>query len=790
MKLLITVCCAVAAIQAQVLPQGVRNILTYSTYLGGASDDSAHAVAVDPQGNVYVVGETVSADFPVTPGALQQLHAGVPGSFYDYLYYLSVPRPDAFIAKFDASGRLMYSTYLGGALDDIAYAVAADAQGNAYVAGVTYSSNFPVTTGAFQTTADFKTAVHSFVTKINPTGTALVYSTLIAGSGNDYINGLRIDSAGNAYIIGRTTSTDFPVTTGAFQTTAARGTGVNPNSHGFVAKLNPSGSQLVYATYLTGSSGASTQAMALNAAGEVFVAGATSSVDFPTTRGAWQTTRPQTSSGYSPGFLAHLNAAGSALASSTFLPIGPAALDIDASGAAYIAGTPPPTGFPITPGAFVSQTAYAIFVARLNPAASQLVFGASLGGDSFSNPNAIAVDTQGNVFVTGNTRASNFPITSNAYQTSFSSSMCFLPGIGPFAPGGDTPNCGDVFLTELDPTGAKLLYSTYFGSNGPDYVNAIALAPDGSVYIAGSTASGILPATANAVQTHRSFGSDCGFEYSPSAGGSEPCSDAFIAHFSPAAPAPVMPWEIVNAASFLPGAIAPGELVALVGPSIGPTQSATYQLDANGRVSTSLNGIRVLFNGVPAPLLYVGSNQINAVVPYDAYGHSAVPVHIETNGVVGFDRTIEVAEVNPNVIPVAPGIFAADASGLGQVAAFNQDGTVNGPAHPAPAGSVISFYATGLGPTNITVPDGTITDPSFLPQHNVTGIEVFIGVSTPLQSGAVAKPMWAGNAPYSVAGVSQVNVVIPPGTRSGKVPIYISIGHVVTSQSGMFITVQ
>jgi uncharacterized protein (TIGR03437 family) len=231
-------------------------------------------------------------------------------------------------------------------------------------------------------------------------------------------------------------------------------------------------------------------------------------------------------------------------------------------------------------------------------------------------------------------------------------------------------------------------------------------------------------------------------------------------------------------------------LVALVGVGIGPAQSATYQLDANGRVSTTLNSIRVLFNGVPAPLLYVGPNQINAVVPYDAYGHGAVAVHIETKGFVGLDRSIEVANVDPNVIPVAPGIFAADASGFGQAAAFNQDGTVNGPAHPAPVGSIVSFYATGLGPTNIMVPDGTLTDPSLLPQ-NAPGMEVFLDVNSPFQqSSRIAKPVWAGNAPYSVAGVSQINVVIPAGTRSGQVPIYVSMGHVVTSQPGMFITVQ
>src|SRR5271165_2056871 len=772
--ILILVLCRSAALAAQVLPQGVRNILTYSTYLGGASNDSPHAVAVDPKGNVYVVGETVSGDFPVTAGAFQQQHAGVPGT--DYSIFTGSPHPDAFIAKFDPTGKIVYCTYLGGSSDDVAYAVAADGQGNAYVAGTTISPNFPVTAGAYETAAK-SNLVHSFVTKVNPTGTALIYSTLIGGSGRDTINSLRLDAAGNVYVAGQTTSTDFPVTAGAFQTTAFAGTGVNPNTHGFVAKLNTTGSQLAYATYLTGSAGAYPKALALNSAGEAFITGATPSADFPTTNGAWLTAYPTSGD----GFLARLNAAGSALIYSTFVPAAPVALDLDSTGAAYLGG-PAVSTFPVTPGAFASQSSSAFFVAKLDPSGSRIVFNAQIGGDHNSVLNAIAVDTQNNIFVTGATTSSNFPITQNAYQTGYSASMCFLPGIGPFEPGSDTPDCNDAFVTELDSFATKLLYSTYLGANGPDYAVAVSLAPDGSIYVAGTTSSAIFPATANALETHRSFGADCTFEGSPSAIGAEPCDDAFLSHLSPVNPAPVAPFEIVNAASFLPGAIVRSELIALFGVNIGPAQPSQSQLDANGLLSTSLGGIRVLFDGTPSPLLYVGPDQINAVVPYNTSGKQKVQVTIETTGTADLSQSIGIALVDPGFVAVAPGLFSAQASGFGEAAAFNEDGTVNGPAHPAAPGSVVGLYATGLGVTNVTVPDGTITVPSLLPL-NMGPIEIFI-------DGQITHTQYAGNAPGFVAGVSQVNVLIPPGTRSGNVPIYVSMGHVVTSQSGMFISVQ
>jgi uncharacterized protein (TIGR03437 family) len=266
----------------------------------------------------------------------------------------------------------------------------------------------------------------------------------------------------------------------------------------------------------------------------------------------------------------------------------------------------------------------------------------------------------------------------------------------------------------------------------------------------------------------------------------------FLARFNPAGPAPVLPFEVVNAASYLPGAVAPGEVVALFGPGIGPLESLEYQLDANSRVATSLGGTRVLFDGTPAPLLYVSFNQINAVVPYDTASKLQVEVRIENNfGVCpsppqpsvncGSAQMIELAYVTPAFPIVAPGVFSADASGGGQAAAFNQDGTVNGPANPAPAGSAVVVYVNGLGAPVVPVPDGTITGSTMLPVPAGT-FDVFVG-------GKKAQLQYAENATYSLAGISQVCFVVPSGLPPGNQPVFVSAGHVESSQSGVWIAV-
>ena len=308
-------------------------MLAYSTYLGGSGGDSGSGIAVDASGNVYVTGVTLSADFPTTPGAFQTSSGGL---------------ENVFISKLNAAGTaLLYSTYLGG-FGAQGLAIAVDASGDAYVTG-SASDFFPTTPGAFQTTDPGVNA--AFVTKLNATGSELVYSTYLGGIElNNAGLGIAVDVMGNAYVTGwlecvGCSSPTFPVTPGAFQTTPSGG------ADAFVSKVNPTGSALVYSTYLGGSGGDIAQGIAVDASGNVYVDGYTSSSDFPTTHGAFQTTF--VGSGYDP-FVTKLNPAGSALVYSTYLgDLGvafpgdtPTAVAVDASGNFYVTGF---TTSPISP---------------------------------------------------------------------------------------------------------------------------------------------------------------------------------------------------------------------------------------------------------------------------------------------------------------------------------------------------------------------------------------------------------------------------------------------------------
>ncbi|MGC1170498.1 MAG: SBBP repeat-containing protein, partial [Candidatus Acidiferrales bacterium] len=238
-------------------PLIIDPVLSYSTYLGGSTGDDGFGVAVDVFGNAYVTGETASTDFP-TAHALQPTYGG--GS------------EDAFVAKINPSGSaLVYSTYLGGNNYEYGYGIAVDAFGNAYVMGYTQSSNFPTTAGAFE-----GNCCGAFVTKINASGSALVYSTFLNGAEDDGIASIAVDAFGNAYVTGGTSSANFPTTAGAFQTT------LNGSTNAFVTKFNPRGSALVYSTYLGGSTYEYGYGIAVDASGNAYVTGETASADFPT----------------------------------------------------------------------------------------------------------------------------------------------------------------------------------------------------------------------------------------------------------------------------------------------------------------------------------------------------------------------------------------------------------------------------------------------------------------------------------------------------------------------------
>lgn len=762
--------------------QSARSGLVYSTYLGGESADVATAVATDAQGNVYVAGNTDSASFPVTPGAFQTRQAGVPSQYF----MIGVGQvTDAFVSKFDAKGNLVYSTYLGGSGTDVANAIAVDGQGNAYVAGSTTSSDFPVTSGAFQKSAAFLvnglSQSHAFVAKLNPAGTALVYCTFLAGSGSDSAQAIAVDAAGNAYVTGQTSALDFPVTAGALEKTVPPATNLLfPISHGFVAKLNPAGSGLVYATYLSGANGSSPQALALGGAGDVVVAGYTGSADFPVTAGA-----TQTSFSGQPGFVSRLDAAGATLLYSTFLgkdgATEPAAISMDAAGAVYVTGTTSSKDFPVTAGALETQLPgdLAGFVVKLNPTGTALQYATLLGGN-VTRPYAIAADAAGNAWIAGETGDASIPLTADAYQSGYTAAPCAYSVSSMFVTTPISVNCGDAFLAELDAAGATLKYSTLFGGNGYDQASALALGADGSVYVAGSTQSGNLPATAGALATHRATGGDCTDWSSPSAQLTYPCDDAFLARFNRGTVPVLRPFEVVNAASLLPGAVAPGELVSLLGSGIGPAAAADLTLTASGTVSTTLAGVQVLFDGVPVPLIHVEATRITLVVPFGTAAKQQIQVTIATNGVPGPSQTIQIAVLDPSEAPAAaPAVFTTT-GGSGQAACINQDGTLNGAGNPAAVGSEVALYLTGLGPTVPQSLDGAVNDPSALPSAQAN-VMVYVG-------GKAARVLYAGAAPDLVAGVMQVNFAVPAVT--GMAAVFVAAGDVVSSQAGVSIWVK
>lgn len=391
---------------------------------------------------------------------------------------------------------LVYSTYVGGSSGDDAFGLAVDSSGNAYIAGYTDSSDFPTTPGAFQTAFQNEPPGDGdvIVAKLDPSGSRVVYSTFLGG-GSAEGNAIAVDNSGNAYVGGNTSAASFPTTPGAFQTTIPTA-GCTPS--GFIAKLNPSGSSLIYSTYLGGPAcgtnfdiGNYVNSITVDDSGDVFAGGATDSKSFPLTPGAFQTTNKNS---YFTGFVAELNPSASGLVYSTYLGGNgsfPGADDVsgitlDSSGNAYVSGRTGSADFPTTPGAF--QQAYGggidAFLTKLNSSGTNLVYSTFLGGSGVDEGNGLALDANGNVYVSGFTSSTNFPVTPGAFQTAHASD------------GGNS----DAFVAKLDSTLSTLAYSTYLGGKNYDAALGIAVDSSGAAVVAGTTSSDNFP-VANPTQS-------------------------------------------------------------------------------------------------------------------------------------------------------------------------------------------------------------------------------------------------------------------------------------------------
>jgi len=381
--------------------------LIAASFLGGTSWDEATALALDGQGNVYVAGQTGSANFPTTPWA------------YDRTYNGSLC--DTFVAKLSSDlTTLRASTFLGGRDRDFATAIALDVQGNVHVVGQTESANFPTTPGAYDRTHNGEYEYDTFVAKLSGDLTTLTAATFLGGNGWDEATNLALDAQGNVYVVGRTESANFPTTPGAYDTTYNGGS--NFGDDAFVAKLSSDLTTLTAATFLGGSSWDEAATLAFDRQGNVYVAGRSSSANFPTTPGSFDSTF----SGSSDAFIAKLSGDLTTLTAATFLGGSygtdeATTLAINTGGDVYVAGKTNAANFPTTTGAF--DPTYNgnddVFVAMLSGDLTVLIAATFLGGNDSDKAATLALDSQGNVYVVGQTKSADFPTTPGAYDRTY-----------------------------------------------------------------------------------------------------------------------------------------------------------------------------------------------------------------------------------------------------------------------------------------------------------------------------------------------------------------------------------
>jgi pimeloyl-ACP methyl ester carboxylesterase len=752
--------------------------LAYATYLGGSTQEYAVAIAADAAGEAYVTGLTWSLDFPLTPGAFESVNQA----------YAVSGVSTAFVSKLNSSGTaLLYSTYLGGTAianteygqGDYGHAIAIDTQGNAYITGWTYSTNFPVTTGAFQTTN--KAAAHAeatgFVSKLNSNGTVLIYSTFLGGSTLDEPTSIALDNANNVVTTGYTLSTDYPTSSGAFQTTNNSGSTGNWNI--FVSKLNSNGSGLVYSTYLGGSGERGSTidgeyyipSVAVDSSGDAYVLGFAQSSDFPVTSGAYQTTNKAFTNGGANLTLSKINSGGTALVYSTY--IGGTSypgdfcqgIALDSSGNAYVTGDTYSSDFPVTSGAFQTTNKGAAlgintgFVTKVNSGGTGLIYSTFLGGSSGDGGYGVALDASLDVYVVGTTASTDFPVTSNAYQSSLKGQS-------------------DAFLVELGPSGSSAVYSTYFGGSGEEAAYQAALDPLGNIYLSGYTTSSDFPVTAGAFKTAYNSAQNTAFVAEFGSGASTsltPTTTSLTASQNPQSQGNSVTFTaVVTPAS---GSSTPSGSVVF---NVDESPIATVPLDSTGKASFATSALPVSEHYILAT--YSGSNvfaQSAGSLSETITGTTAMPVITPSSGTYAVPQTVAItdATAGATIYYTLDGSTPSTSSSI-YALPFTPSSTTTVKAMAVASGDTQSAVAT----TTYTIAQGSMTllDPtpfagvSLLDGAAVVSQSALANPSAGLKSGA-DRLATQGRIVQGVAadGVAEVVIRIPASQLGQTFPLTV-----------------
>ena len=590
-----------------------------STYFGGQGQTSISAIIADASGNTYITGWTTSPDFPAPP----------------------IPGAKMFVAKFDPNLNLLYATFLAG--QGSTAGIAVDSGGSAVVTG----SIFAGANGA------------CFAAKLSPDGSHMLFFTQFGGSGGDQCTAVATDGAGNTIVAGTTHSKDFPVIGKPPQTS------LSGYTDAFVAKLDPSGN-LILSGYLGGSDQDSASAVAVDAAGNIYVAGDTASADFPISAGAYQT----------------------ALSSNCPYPSSAVA-----------------TGFI---GTIYEYNTGDAFIAKLDPNGSPIL-STYLGGGCYDQAIAMALDPNNNIWILGSTNSDPFP------------------QVTPFQSG---PAFADYkqFVSELSADGGSLMLSSYIDSG-----QSIAVDSNGAAYIGGnsapprSTYGGLQTAPASASGVHASLGK--------------------VTLQSPGA---VSVTSVGNAFNLRNGPVSPGQITLVSATGLAAVQAVDLGLTPAAALPMTLAGTRVLFDGEAAPLISVRNGTVVAVAPYDLAGKAQTSVQVVFQGATS-------APVLADVLSDV-GYRSANGSGNGPAYALNANGTLNSPSNPAPAGSPVTVFMTGVGVADPACPLGGVAGAaSTVAVQGFPGLASFLGSVCGLFQMTIGVPTYPTT--FTLGG-SQVTITV------------------------------